>query len=293
MLRAETETEYSELNTRSISIFNIESLPTGAQTNNQLFASPCQQLKKHTVEKKQRRTQRSKKKKMQQPRLMTNGFIVQQRNPKHFLGAGPRRSDYFCNVFHNTELAESKTSTTVLELEASAAQAFPDMLDFIYNQEKENQSSESAVPLRHLASYFCVPPLFEHTNKFIQKDIGTSNIHVYLKEALLYHDDMMIRATMEAAANNWRFLAPNDTSASEPARYLALLPPEKKLEVLQLALHQRAASLKPVPNVAGAVLINIGAFGGGPRNCVQFELLQAVRQDQEAKFRLIFYDDEE
>jgi hypothetical protein len=38
MLVGRAETEYFELNTRSISIFNIKSLPTGAQTNNQLLA---------------------------------------------------------------------------------------------------------------------------------------------------------------------------------------------------------------------------------------------------------------
>jgi hypothetical protein len=131
---------------------------------------------------------------------------------KHIVGAGPRSSEYFCNVFQNTELAESKTSTTVLELKTSAALAFSDMMDFIYMNREANLSSETAVAVRHLATYFCVPTLFEHTNNFIQQDIGTSNIHVYLQEALLYHDDTMIQATMEVAANDWIFFAPTDTS---------------------------------------------------------------------------------
>jgi hypothetical protein len=72
----------------------------------------------------------------------------------------------------------------------------------------------------------------------------TSNIHVYLKEARLYHDDTMIRATMLAAASNWRFLiAPTDTSASASSRYLALLPQEKQLEVMQLALQNAAGQI--------------------------------------------------
>jgi hypothetical protein len=213
---------------------------------------------------------------------------------KIFLGAGPRSSEYFRSLFRNTELAESKTSTTVLELEASAARAFPDMLDFIYNQ-KENLSSESAVPLRHLASYFCVPTLFEHTNKFIQKDIGTSNIHVYLKEALLYQDDTMIWATMKVAANNWRFLAPNsNTSASEPARYLALLPQEKQLEVMQLAL-QRAALSKLVSSKPGDVDLQAGF--GTLRVQVTFDLLKqtdkVVLKGQKDRLRLYIDDDEE
>jgi hypothetical protein len=160
---------------------------------------------------------------------------------KNIVGAGRRSSEYFRKVFQNKELEESKTSTTILELETSAARAFPDMLDFIYTQKIVCLSSNSAVAVRHLASYFCVPTLFQHTNKFIQKDVGTSNIHVYLKEALLYLDDKMIRATMEVAANSWMFLAPTDSSAIEPARYLELLPQEKQLELMQLAL-QRAAS---------------------------------------------------
>jgi hypothetical protein len=93
-----------------------------------------------------------------------------------------------------------------------------------------------------LGSYFCVPTLFEHTNKFIQQDARTSNIHMYLKETLLYLDDKMIWATMGVAADSWMSLAPTDSLSIEVARYLELLlPQEKQIEVMQLAL-QRAAS---------------------------------------------------
>jgi hypothetical protein len=128
------------------------------------------------------------------------------------------------------------------------------MLDFIYKQRIIHRlSSTKGVALRHLASYFRVPTLLEGINKFIQKDIRTSNIHVYLEEALLYHDDKMIQATIELAANNWMFLAPTDTSASAPSRYLALLPQEKQLEVMQLALQRGASafrSLSQCPSTA-------------------------------------------
>jgi hypothetical protein len=132
------------------------------------------------------------------------------------------------------------------------------MLDFVYNREA-NLSSESAVPLRHLASYFCVPTLFEYTNKFIQKYIRTSNnIRVYLKEAFMYLDGKMIQAIMmEVAANSWTFLAPTDTLTIDPAWYLELLEllelaagfapsrethQETQLEVMQLALQRVAMS---------------------------------------------------
>jgi hypothetical protein len=174
---------------------------------------------------------------------------------KCVVGAGPRSSDYFLKVFQNTELEESKTSTSVLKLEASAAEAFPAMLDFIYKlpagisvtSKKAvtfRVTSKKAVTFRHLASYFRVPALSRGMKKIIEVDMKPSNICDYLKEAQLYQDDEIIRATMEVAADNWlSVFAPIKTlkHASSQSLYFRLLPQKKQLEVMQLAL-QRAGS---------------------------------------------------
>ncbi len=119
---------------------------------------------------------------------------------------------------------------------------------------------------------------------------------MHLKEALLYHDNTMIQATMEAAANNWRFLVPNNTSAREPVRYLALLPQVKQLEVMELAL-QRAALSKLVSSKAGSPELQAGRHSRTPRLYqVTFDLMQTdivVRQGQETRLRLYLDGDEE
>jgi hypothetical protein len=165
---------------------------------------------------------------------------------KCVLGAGPRSSEYFHKVFQSTELEESKKSTSVLELEPSAAEAFPDMLDFMYEPlEAIALNPYCAVAVRHLASYFRVPALFEGTKKFIEDDMGPDNINHYLKEGQLYQDDEIIRATMKVAADNWLSVFAPINNASEDILserlYLELLPQENQVEVMQLAL-QRAGS---------------------------------------------------
>jgi hypothetical protein len=165
---------------------------------------------------------------------------------KNVVGAGPRRSEYFLKVFQNTDLEESKTSTSVLELESSAAKIFPLMLDFIYSLDREiSLTPRCAVAMRHLASYFRVPPLFDDTNEFIERNMEPCNLYRYLGEAKLYQDGDIICATMEVAADNWlSFFAPTENTSVEPRSelYLKLLPQEKQLEFMRLAL-QRAVSV--------------------------------------------------
>ena len=121
---------------------------------------------------------------------------------KAIIGLGPRGSQYFLNMFRtNGMLAETQSSTSRLELEPSAAVAFPIMLDFMYHTDNNmtkasgggfgekgydvNATTETAVALRHLANYFEVPSLFEAVNEFIGDDMDKDNIDMYLEEALL------------------------------------------------------------------------------------------------------------
>jgi hypothetical protein len=52
---------------------------------------------------------------------------------KHMLGAGPRSSLYFARMFRS-QMSETNTSTSKIELDDAAAKAFPLMLDYMYSQ---------------------------------------------------------------------------------------------------------------------------------------------------------------
>mmetsp|Transcript_10720 Transcript_10720/g.15776 ORF Transcript_10720/g.15776 Transcript_10720/m.15776 type:complete len:351 (+) Transcript_10720:114-1166(+) len=158
---------------------------------------------------------------------------------KCLIGAGPRGSQYFLKLFTISGLKESQTCTSKLDLEETAASAFPDMLDFMYASQNEEVKvkTETAVAMRHLANYFGIPTLFESTIKFIQEDMNEFNIHIYLKEARQYHDESIIEATMEIFNRAWRdILVSEDGSKTKESLYMELLTPSEQVEVLKRAL---------------------------------------------------------
>ena len=90
---------------------------------------------------------------------------------KNIVGAGARGSHYFGRLFRSDRLKESESSTSCIELEESSMKAFPIMLDFIYGDKDVEATVETAVALRHLASYFDVPTLFANVNNYIIKNM--------------------------------------------------------------------------------------------------------------------------
>ena len=71
-----------------------------------------------------------------------------------------------------------------VELNPSAARAFPIMLDFIHNAASDlNATSETGVALRYLSQIFGVPELKKKATSFIKKDFRASTAPCYLTEA--------------------------------------------------------------------------------------------------------------
>jgi hypothetical protein len=138
------------------------------------------------------------------------------------------------------QLEESKTSSSHVELEASASAAFPMMLDFMYSQHSIDvkASADTATALRHLANYFGVPTLFEAVNQFIQKDMCKKNIHFYLEQATLYQDEKVISSTLVVAAWAWEALLVRE----ECSVYMSQLPQSKHLKLLKLVGLEAAKS---------------------------------------------------
>jgi len=140
---------------------------------------------------------------------------------KSMLAIGPHNSLYFARLFlSETELSENASNTSSVELEPSAAKAFPKMLDFIYSSQKGKASgvtSQDAVPLRYLASYFGVEALFEEVNAFIRNDLKFTNAPIYVTEALTYNDEKILDAASVLCAQNVTEIAP-ETMAELPLK---------------------------------------------------------------------------
>ena len=136
---------------------------------------------------------------------------------KSIIGVGPHNSLYFARLFLPvTEVADHASKTISVELEPSAANAFPKMLDFIYSAQKHkasNVTSRDAVPLRYLALCFGVEALFEEVNNFIRTDLEYTNAPIYLAEAMIYNDVKILDAASLLCAQNVKKIAPEVMAA--------------------------------------------------------------------------------
>lgn len=131
------------------------------------------------------------------------------------LAVGRRQSDYFATLFKKRrQLIRSgqiegadcnHTDGTYIEVKASAAAAFPVMLDFIYSPAGTpiNATTESAVALRHLASCFGVREMFNSVTEFIKKDIRPETAPQYANEAAIYKHDKLLAASIKVCAQHF------------------------------------------------------------------------------------------
>lgn len=149
------------------------------------------------------------------------------------LAVGPRRSDYFATLFKNRRRmmnrdesdqrrekgTDASTDGTYIELKASAAAAFPIMLDFMYSPigTPVEATTESAVALRHLASCFGIRELFNCVTDFIKSDLRSETAPTYLLEAATYKHDKLVAASLKICAESFK-----DIKLSA----MVLLPPD-------------------------------------------------------------------
>jgi len=119
---------------------------------------------------------------------------------KAILSVGPRRSDYFAALFKQSHLSEFATSTSRIQLEPSAADSFPALLDYIYTEKKIKFNTKNATAIRHLAHYFGMRPLWKQASAFIRGDFSVETAATYLTEAMLYHDEKLELASIDILA---------------------------------------------------------------------------------------------
>lgn len=134
---------------------------------------------------------------------------------KLILTLGPRKSLYFARLFRSgIEVAEHARNTSSIELEPSAAKAFPKMLDFMYSPNKEDEGEfvtpEDAVVLRHLASYFDVEALYDEVTQFMRNDLTNipTNAPLYVADAILYRDDKILEAASSLCVEKFDKIEP-------------------------------------------------------------------------------------
>jgi hypothetical protein len=104
---------------------------------------------------------------------------------KTALGVGPRSLPYFERIFQGSGLAEHAVGTSEIELQASAADAIPVLLDYVYQGTLEATTGNAAA-LMYLARYFHGQAAFTAVQDFIQKDLNYKTAPTYFAEATLY-----------------------------------------------------------------------------------------------------------
>lgn len=111
-----------------------------------------------------------------------------------------RRSEYFATLFKQSHLAEFTTNSSEIELEESAADSFPAILDYIYSDKNVKFDTNNATAIRHLAHYFGIRTLWKLASVFIKGDFSLESAATYLAEAILYHDEKLEVASIDILA---------------------------------------------------------------------------------------------
>jgi len=143
------------------------------------------------------------------------------------LGAGPRKSDYFAQLFTGSAgaaLAEGSGRTSTLELEQTAFDAFPAFLDFVYEGKLEI-GDLSAVALLHLAHYLLNRALFSEVQQSIHAslDLHEDDASVFLEEAHLYHLEEVVDTCVAACAELFLGHGTSFCIFLEPSLYLRVI----------------------------------------------------------------------
>lgn len=155
----------------------------------------------HDEDIEQQKDKRSKEKHGGSMRTNNKKNVVERYHVhKAILSVGPRRSEYFATLFKQNHLSEFATNTSQIQLEASSADSFPSLLDYIYTEKKIKFTTKNATAIRHLASYFRMRPLWKQASAFIRGDFSLETAAAYLSEAILYSDEKLEQASIDILA---------------------------------------------------------------------------------------------
>ena len=121
---------------------------------------------------------------------------------KAHLAAGAYKSEYFRRLFQGNHFAESQSNTSRIELHELAANAFPDLLNYLYTMERPlNIHTENATALYHLGHYFEMRRLRWEAKQFWSNDLTVKTCALYYEHATLLHDEKIHQAAAEMCAD--------------------------------------------------------------------------------------------
>ena len=149
------------------------------------------------------------------------------------LSYGPRRSEYFARLFDKKRLAaaargaggvasrrrrgeissspapedEKDPTTTEVYLPKASADAFPQLLDYVYRNKLELETSNAAA-LRHLSKHFSVQSLHETVSSFLRRDLSVRTAPSYLVSADAIMDRDLTDAAMRICAERIEKVSP-------------------------------------------------------------------------------------
>ncbi|GKY96578.1 hypothetical protein MPSEU_000617400 [Mayamaea pseudoterrestris] len=136
---------------------------------------------------------------------------------QYFLTVGTRKSGYFealCRA--NADFAENKNKTSRVELHELAANAFPAMLDYIYNINVGVElTTENATPMHFLGRYFDIPRLRWLAKQFIKKDVCLSNCHLYYVHSCAFSTSAVMRVVQHCCTSQMSLLVQNEYAILE------------------------------------------------------------------------------
>ena len=160
---------------------------------------------------------------------------------KAMIAGGPRKSDYFVRQCRSgggaSQLAEAVRSESKLDLEAEAAEAIPDFLDYVYTGSLK-ATKENACALLHLAEYLGNPPLYAEVKDFIEAGLQSEWNFKFAPKLVasssLFNQEKLADAAVQVAAEHLEDYSESVTFPETVDGDSAPYPPE--LQDL-LALH--------------------------------------------------------
>ena len=175
---------------------------------------------------------------------------------KAMIAGGPRKSDYFVRQCRSgggaSQLAEAVRSESKLDLEAEAAEAIPDFLDYVYTGSLK-ATKENACALLHLAEYLGNPPLYAEVKDFIEAGLQSEwNFKLapkYVACSELFNQEKLADAAVQVAAEHLEDYSESVTFSETVDGDSAPYPPElQDLLALHPALFARIVTSKFRPD---------------------------------------------
>jgi len=145
---------------------------------------------------------------------------------KCVLAVGDRSCEYFTRLFTNDHFAEAARRTSRIPLPRLAANAFPFMLDYMYqSNEPLVVETETATALHFLGQYFENRELRWDAKQYWKYDLTLANCHVYYEHAKVFRDEKIINAVAQTCENNFHLLEPSSpiVMVSDPEYFLNIM----------------------------------------------------------------------